>query len=947
MATKWTSGTIATATSVAAEDLLMTVDDPSGTPTSKKITVGNFIASDEVLEVIRDHFGDTFVIGGDGITVTHSDVGNTFTIDADGITLGGSYDYVTLSGQALTVGQVDLATDVTGTLPSGNIGSHTHVIADVTDFTDNSTNWDTAYGWGDHGTEGYLTSYTETDPIFVASDVYSVTTADIATWDTAYGWGNHASGGYLTSYTESDPIFVASDVYGVTTADISTWTTAYGWGNHASAGYLTSYTETDPVFVASDVYGVTTADITNWDTAYGWGDHSTEGYITSIDAETDPVFVASDVYGVTTADIGTWDTAYGWGDHSTENYAVTTGDTFTGDMLFNGGFTVTSSGSEALSITRSGSSDLTLSSSGSGDLVIAHSGSGTLLIGGIDFETQAPLWNTAYGWGDHGTEGYLTSYTETDPVFVASDVYGVTTADIATWDTAYGWGDHASGGYSTTTGTVTSVATAGSVDGLTLTGGTITTSGTITLGGTISITESQISDIGGHTHTSSSITDFDTEVSNNSSVALNTAKITYPSSASSKLAGIEALADVTDATNVSAAGALMISGGAMTGELGIADNLLTRPKIKDYSVVLNDIGSIDGSVDGWDLDVASYDSKSFTWPSGSGVIWWMADGSKVFVALNSQKIARYSVSTPWDISTASSDSNEKSFSAQVGAVQSFVFNTSGTKLVIFYDSDLYGYTLSTAWDMTSATYDSETIDLTELSNMLYAYMNEDGTRLFAVGDAGATQKVYSYTLSTAWDVTTASYDSKSLDVSGKETDPQGMAVNSDGTILFLVGYASDKIHKYVMSTAWDLTTATHDSEFSVASENTYPQSLTVGNNGEKTYMGSWNGVKTWQYTTGAISATQDISLESGNYVSATITVPTTLTFSDPPASDSAGSFVLELTDGDAYAITWPASLDWAGGSAPTLTSSGVDILAFVTRDGGTIWHGYVMSTDSK
>jgi hypothetical protein len=68
---------------------------------------------------------------------------------------------------------------------------------------------------------------------------YSIpTTTKQGEWDTAYSWGNHASAGYLTS--ESDPIFAASDVYGVTSADISSWDTAYSWGNHASAGYLDS-----------------------------------------------------------------------------------------------------------------------------------------------------------------------------------------------------------------------------------------------------------------------------------------------------------------------------------------------------------------------------------------------------------------------------------------------------------------------------------------------------------------------------------------------------------------------------------------------------------------------------------------------------------------------------------------------------------------------------------
>ena len=45
---------------------------------------------------------------------------------------------------------------------------------------------------------------------------------------------------YLTSYTETDPVFTASAAAGITSTNISNWNTAYGWGNHASAGYLTS-----------------------------------------------------------------------------------------------------------------------------------------------------------------------------------------------------------------------------------------------------------------------------------------------------------------------------------------------------------------------------------------------------------------------------------------------------------------------------------------------------------------------------------------------------------------------------------------------------------------------------------------------------------------------------------------------------------------------------------
>lgn len=87
--------------------------------------------------------------------------------------------------------------------------------------------------------------------------------------------------GYLTSFTETDPVFTASAAAGITGTNISNWNTAYGWGNHASAGYLTSFTETDPT-VPSHVKSITTTNITNWDTAYGWGNHASAGYLTGI-----------------------------------------------------------------------------------------------------------------------------------------------------------------------------------------------------------------------------------------------------------------------------------------------------------------------------------------------------------------------------------------------------------------------------------------------------------------------------------------------------------------------------------------------------------------------------------------------------------------------------------------------------------------------------------------
>lgn len=88
-----------------------------------------------------------------------------------------------------------------------------------------------------------------------------------------------------------------------------------------------------------------------------------------------------------------------------------------------------------------------------------------------------------------------------------------------------------------------------------------------------------------------------------------------------------------------------------------------------------------------------------------------------------------------------------------------------------------------------------------------------------------------------------------------------------------------------------------------------------------------------------------INLNDGEFFTATATGAVTWTFSTP-RGDAAG-FILRLTNGGAFAQTWPASVDWPGGEAPTLIEAGVDVLVFVTDDGGTKWRGALSMGDSK
>ena len=86
-----------------------------------------------------------------------------------------------------------------------------------------------------------------------------------------------------------------------------------------------------------------------------------------------------------------------------------------------------------------------------------------------------------------------------------------------------------------------------------------------------------------------------------------------------------------------------------------------------------------------------------------------------------------------------------------------------------------------------------------------------------------------------------------------------------------------------------------------------------------------------------------INLQLGNVFEHDLTENVTYTFSNPGPNNTGSVFILKIIqDSSARTITWPTSVDWAGGTAPTLTTTnnGVDVFVFFTRDGGTTYYGF-------
>jgi len=97
---------------------------------------------------------------------------------------------------------------------------------------------------------------------------------------------------------------------------------------------------------------------------------------------------------------------------------------------------------------------------------------------------------------------------------------------------------------------------------------------------------------------------------------------------------------------------------------------------------------------------------------------------------------------------------------------------------------------------------------------------------------------------------------------------------------------------------------------------------------------------TYRETVGTESS-GTLDLSTGNVFSHAPSTNVTYVFSNPPSSGTAFGFTLKVSPSATITQTWPASVDWAGGSAPTATASGeTDIFTFYTQDGGTTYYGF-------
>lgn len=197
------------------------------------------------------------------------------------------------------------------------------------------------------------------------------------------------------------------------------------------------------------------------------------------------------------------------------------------------------------------------------------------------------------------------------------------------------------------------------------------------------------------------------------------------------------------------------------------------------------------------------------------------DGTKVYVVhANSETIYQWNLSTPWNIfemETATRTADATYVFTGETSVGGFWISTDGTKMYIVGATldTVTEYSLSTAFNISTASLSGSSFSInSQESTVKGMYFKPDGTRFYIIG--GVTPTVRQYTMSTAWNLSTASYTagySASSQINSASQTSRDLFFSEDGTKMYLLDGAHNRIYQYSLSTAWDISTASYSSQF--------------------------------------------------------------------------------------------------------------------------------------
>ncbi len=267
-----------------------------------------------------------------------------------------------------------------------------------------------------------------------------------------------------------------------------------------------------------------------------------------------------------------------------------------------------------------------------------------------------------------------------------------------------------------------------------------------------------------------------------------------------------------------------------------------------YLILAKTEGTGGGAAAPWtDFSAYSYDSVNV--PLAGGVTQGRAmdfspDGTRMYLGdtnSNPHYIAMWTLSTPWDLSTATYTNNVGLSTGDF--IFSIRFKPDGTLMLIsLYSSRIVqSYTLSTPWDVSTASYAAQTSAFAGGARMASFDVSPDGTKGYAVmrditPPFPFETETAQYNFPTPWDITTlgGKVNATNMDPSSYNGD---VRFHPDGDVMLRVeSYHTVAVQRYTLSTPWNVTTNTYQDQLSVSGQVTYAMSAYISPDASKMYV---------------------------------------------------------------------------------------------------------------
>ncbi len=215
-------------------------------------------------------------------------------------------------------------------------------------------------------------------------------------------------------------------------------------------------------------------------------------------------------------------------------------------------------------------------------------------------------------------------------------------------------------------------------------------------------------------------------------------------------------------------------------------------------------------------------------------VFWKPDGLRMYLAA-ANDLEEYSASEAWNVTTIAHVRTLSLLGGLATGARDVFFSPAGTKMFVTGDdfNRIVEFSLTTGWDISTASEGGNLV--TDGGTPQGSFIRADGLKLFVVNQHLGNGVVEEYSLPAPYSVPTGSFIRR-VSVDLQEGIPKGISFKTNGTVMRIIGQNATTVFSYALSTAWDLLTLMLEDSFLVTAQDASMSGLFFGFGNSKLYL---------------------------------------------------------------------------------------------------------------